>query len=337
MNTSRNRGFTLIELVVVITILGILAAFAVPKFIALDGQARAATIQGLAGSVRSAAALARGLSMATGASASVTMEGTTVNLVNNYPDSSLTGIAASVNSNNGASGDFTFTAGGPPSTGPATWTKNGAPTPATCVVNYTPAAAGAAPAVTVEHGRLLTQPTGPQAGHTPARSSPMSRRTRKPCANPGPGGLHARRARGRDDDRRRARGDHRPEVLHAADLLGARLRRRAGRGAAPDTEGRRHHRLPGAAHASAPAATSPRQQAASGNACLASDNTWTTPVLGSDGTALQGSAPASTTASPTGVYQFDTQGRLASSPGTTITVGARTITIDAGTGFVQVQ
>ena len=79
------------------------------------------------------------------------------------------------------------------------------------------------------------------------------------------------------------------------------------------------------------------QQAASGNACLASDNTWSTPLLGIDGTALQGTAPASTSASPVGVYQFDAQGRLASSPGTTMTVGARTITIDAGTGFVQVQ
>jgi len=149
MNASRNRGFTLIELVVVITILGILAAFAVPKFIALDSQARTATVQGLAGSVRSAAALARGLAMATGATANVTMEGATVNLVNNYPDSSLTGIAASVNSNNGAGGDFTFAAGPAPGTGPATWTKNGAPTPANCVVNYTPpAVAGNAPIVT---------------------------------------------------------------------------------------------------------------------------------------------------------------------------------------------
>ena len=79
------------------------------------------------------------------------------------------------------------------------------------------------------------------------------------------------------------------------------------------------------------------QQAASGNACLASDNTWSTPIVGSDGTALQGSAPASTSATPAGVYQFDTQGRLASSPGATGTVGTHTITIDAGSGFVQVQ
>ncbi len=79
------------------------------------------------------------------------------------------------------------------------------------------------------------------------------------------------------------------------------------------------------------------QQAASGNTCLASDATWSTPVLGIDGSILQGSAPGSTAASPVGVFQFDTQGRLTSSPGTTVTVGARTITIDAGTGFVQVQ
>ena len=148
MNMSRNRGFTLIELVVVITILGILAAFAVPKFIALDGQARVATVQGLQGSVRSAAALARGLSMATGNNATVTMEGTAVNLVNNYPDSSLTGIAVAINL---SPGDFTFVPGPTAATGPAKWTKVGAATPANCVVNYTPpAAAGAAPTISVD-------------------------------------------------------------------------------------------------------------------------------------------------------------------------------------------
>jgi MSHA pilin protein MshA len=144
MNATREHGFTLIELIVVITILGILAAFAVPKFIALDGQARSATIQGLAGSVRGAAAMARGLSMATGNLASVTMEGTAVNLVNSYPDSTATGIAATINT---SAGDFTFTAGATPSTGPATFTKVGAPTPANCVVNYTPAAVNAAPTI----------------------------------------------------------------------------------------------------------------------------------------------------------------------------------------------
>src|SRR2546421_8828499 len=145
MQTSQHRGFTLIELVVVITILGILAGFAIPKFIALDTTARVATVNGLAGSVRGAAALARGLSMATSNTASVTMEGATVNLLNSYPDATATGIAAAMNTS--GAGDFTFTAGAT-AAGTATWTKVGAPTPANCSVSYTPpASAGASPTI----------------------------------------------------------------------------------------------------------------------------------------------------------------------------------------------
>jgi len=79
------------------------------------------------------------------------------------------------------------------------------------------------------------------------------------------------------------------------------------------------------------------QQAASGNTCNAADTSWSTPLIGADGSAIQDSAPASTSASPTGTFQFDTQGRLTSSPGTTITVGTHTITLDPGTGLIQVQ
>jgi len=80
-----------------------------------------------------------------------------------------------------------------------------------------------------------------------------------------------------------------------------------------------------------------RQQAASGNACNPGDATWSTPLLSADGSAIQNTAPANTTASPTGVFRFDTQGRLSLSPATTVTVGTHTITILAGTGLVQVQ
>jgi MSHA pilin protein MshC len=47
------------------------------------------------------------------------------------------------------------------------------------------------------------------------------------------------------------------------------------------------------------------QQAASGNTCNAADTSWSTPLVGADGSAIQDSAPANTTASPTGAYQFD--------------------------------
>src|SRR4051812_565986 len=87
MGKATQRGFTLIELVVVIVILGILSAFAVPKFMGLEKQARAAAVQGLAGSLRSSTSLAHSVWVASGSTgANISVDGTTVTVTTNgYP------------------------------------------------------------------------------------------------------------------------------------------------------------------------------------------------------------------------------------------------------------
>ena len=57
---KRQGGFTLIELVVVIVILGILAVTAAPKFLNLQSDARASSLQGLKGAMGGAAGIVYG-------------------------------------------------------------------------------------------------------------------------------------------------------------------------------------------------------------------------------------------------------------------------------------
>jgi MSHA pilin protein MshA len=144
---ARQAGFTLVELVIVILILGILSAVALPRFINLGGDARKAKAEGIFGAVRSAMQITRAGSLVRGTSADATstlaVDGTNVDMVYGYPAATAAGIvaAAGLSTSNDKVTLDTSTAG------TVVIQVNGAAALANCSITYV-AATGATTAAT---------------------------------------------------------------------------------------------------------------------------------------------------------------------------------------------
>ena len=171
-----NGGFTLIELIVVIVILGILAVTAAPKFVDLQSDARLATLNGMKAAINSAVSLTYGKSLVTGVEknatgSKVSINGEEVEVCYGYPCAAATKIqkvldigvfeACSGNSTSGNSTsarDWCYTGGGDSESSIKIFVANGYSSGSKCYVEYTqPDASGKAPTVTLptdEHGNI---------------------------------------------------------------------------------------------------------------------------------------------------------------------------------------
>ena len=82
---QQQRGFTATDWLIIVTVLGMAAAIAVPRYVAINRDARVSAVESLAVSVQSSAKLSNQLWRAGGFPTSVTIDGNGVDLRNGYP------------------------------------------------------------------------------------------------------------------------------------------------------------------------------------------------------------------------------------------------------------
>ena len=140
---KRSAGFTLIELVIVIVILGILAVTAAPKFLNLQGDARESTLKGMKAAMESSASIVYSKAVIKGLETSAASSVDGISIVYGYPDETSAGIGAALDL---STGDWAVPSGAA-STGYALKPTGAADT---CTVTYTLGTSPARPTVSTD-------------------------------------------------------------------------------------------------------------------------------------------------------------------------------------------